>query len=124
VPETLAKAKERKRRTRQAAHRAEAVRVLQIGEATCRYAAATLANGVSPEEAREAALFVAGELTAMAAALRRLTRLGPAERRALARQLEALGLGTHAISQQLGVHERTTRYYLTGKPGYASGRKS
>ena len=68
----------RRRLPREAARRREAATILQIGEATCRYGAAQLLNGLGAAEAREAAVFVAGELELTAAALRRLTRLsGP-----------------------------------------------
>ena len=66
--------------------------MLQIGEATCRYAASQLLNGLGPDEARETAVFVAGELELVAEALRRLTRLGPAERRVRAVQLRGAGV--------------------------------
>jgi hypothetical protein len=120
VPESAEKSAERKRRARIADRRRRAVNILNITEATSRYGASQLANGIGPAEARTLALELAAELTAAADSLRRLTRIGPAERRVLARQLAALGLGTLEISRQLGVSERCTRYYLTGKPGYAS----
>jgi hypothetical protein len=114
MPETDA---ERKATARESARRREAMHVLQIGEVTCRYAAARLGNGASPAEARETALFVAGELTEMAAALRRLTRLAPAERKMLARQLAALGVPTRTIAMRLGVDPRCVRYYVSGRQG-------
>jgi hypothetical protein len=117
MPESPEAAAGRKRRARAAERRREAVTVLAIGEATCRYGAARLADGASPEEARETALFIAGELTAIAGALRRLTRLGPAERRGVARSLANLGTPTKAIAQQLGVDPRCVRFYLNGRQG-------
>ena len=97
--------------------------MLRITEATCRYAAAQLGNGADPGEARATAVFVAGELAEVAAALRRLTRLGPAERRALAAQLAALGMGPARIAVRLGVSERCARYYVAGRSsrGRAAG---
>jgi DNA-directed RNA polymerase specialized sigma24 family protein len=115
VPESAERAAERKRLARRAADRRAAVTMLQIGECTMRYAAVQLGNGISAAEARETALFVAGELTAMAEALRRLTRLGPDERRALAVQLAALGFTQRQIATRLGVSERAVRYYVTGR---------
>jgi hypothetical protein len=126
VPEPATVTAERKRLAREAARRREAVTMLQISAATCTYAASQLGNGTSPDEARDTALFVAGELTAMAASLRRLTRMGLAERRALARQLAGLGWPTRQIAAQLGVSDRAVRYYVAGRvcPGRAglSGR--
>ncbi len=86
--------------------------MLQISEATCRYAAAQLGNGTSPAEARETALFVAEQLTAVARSLRRLTRPGAAERRReerreLARKLRAEGLPVRVIAARLGVTHPT-----------------
>ena len=51
----------------------------------------------------------------MAEALRRLTRLGPAERRVLAVQLARLGWTRRAIAARLGVSERAVFGYL--RPG-------
>ncbi len=86
--------------------------MLQIAECTCRYAAGQIGNGTGPAEARETALFVAGELVVVAEALRRLTRLGPAERRARAVQLVSLGWDKHRVAAQLGISDRTMRNYL------------
>ena len=90
--------------------------MLQIGEATCRYGASQLLNGLGPEEARETAVFVAGELELLAEALRRLTRLGPAERRERAVQLVGLGWSRPRIARHLGVSERVLRNYLRPRP--------
>jgi predicted transcriptional regulator len=90
--------------------------MLAIAEATCRYAAAQLGNGIGPAEARAAALFTAGELELVAGALRRLTRLDGPQRRALAVKLHALGIGTRQIAATVGVSERSVRYYLAGRP--------
>ena len=89
--------------------------MLQIGEATCRYAASQLLNGLGPEEARETAVFVAGELELVAEALRRLTRLGPAERRERAVQLAGLGWSRPRVARYLGVSERVLRNYLRSR---------
>jgi len=86
--------------------------MLRIAAKTCDYGAARLGNGASPEEARETALFVAGELVAVADGLRRLTRLDPAARRALAVQLGNLGVPTIEIARRLGVDPRCVRYYM------------
>lgn len=91
--------------------------MLQISEATCRYAAVQLGNGVTPAEARETALFVAAELETMAGALRRAVRLRPAERRALAVRLAGLGMGTKQIAATVGVSERAVWDYLHGAAG-------
>jgi hypothetical protein len=106
---------ERKRAARAAERRREAVTMLQIAECMCRYAAARLGNGADPAEARATALEAAGELVAVADALRRLTRLDPAARRALAVQLAALGWPTRQIAMQLGVDPRCVRYYVAGR---------
>ena len=92
MPESAGAA--RKRLSREAARRRGAVTVLQIAECTARYGASVLANGASPDEARAAAVEVAAELATIAETLRRLTRLGPSERRERAVQLAALGWET------------------------------
>lgn len=112
MPESSA---ERKRLARRAADRRQATNLLQIGECGCRYAASVLANGASPSEARAVATEMAGELTAIAEGLRRLTRVGPAERRTLAAQMAGLGLTTKQIADRLGVSERCARYYVAGR---------
>lgn len=88
--------------------------MLQITESTVRYAIARLADGASPAESRETALFVSGELEVMASALRRLTRLRPAERRVLAAQLTSLGMSRREVADRLGVSDRSVRKYLAG----------
>jgi hypothetical protein len=115
VPESLERAAERKTLTREAVRRRAAVDTLRIGESMCGYAAAQLANGLSPAAARRAALDVAGELELMAVELRRLTRLRPDERRGLAVQLAALGLPTRRIAAVVGVSDRSVRYYVRGR---------
>jgi hypothetical protein len=117
VPEPAATSAERKALARAAERRRQAVTMLQIAECTCRYAAGQLGDGITPEQARETALFVAGELAAVADGLRRLTRLDPAARRALAVQLGNLGVPTIEIARRLGVDPRCVRYYVAGRRG-------
>jgi hypothetical protein len=101
-----------KRLMREAARRRQAVATLRVAEATCAYAAAQLADGLSPEQARAAAAEMAGVLAATAEALRRSVRLGLAERRVLARQLAGLGLSKHEVAVRLGVSDRAVFGYL------------
>jgi hypothetical protein len=118
VPESAEQSANARRKTaaREAERRRRAVTMLQISEATCRYAgSALLANGTGPAEARATVLFVAGELELVAAGLRRLTRLSGAERRVLAVRLAALGWPTRRIAAQLGVSDRAVRYYVRGR---------
>ena len=90
--------------------------MLALVECTARYGASTLANGASPDDAAETAVFVAEQLEAMAVALRRLAAPdGPAERRAQARRLAALGLPPPTIAARLGVSERSVRGYVAGR---------
>lgn len=100
-----------KRLLREAARRREAVNLLRIAECMCRYAASELGNGLGPAEARAAAAEAAGELAMVAESLRRLTRLGPAERRARAVQLAALGWSKHRVAVALGVSDRAVQAY-------------
>ena len=86
--------------------------MLQIAECTCRYGASVLANGAGPGEARAAALEAAEELAVVAESLRRLTRLSGPERRVRAFQLAAAGWSKPRIAVQLGVSDRTVRYYF------------
>jgi DNA-directed RNA polymerase specialized sigma24 family protein len=96
--------------------RRQAAAELRLTAGLAAYAAAQLADGLDPGRARQAALETAGELEAVASSLRRLTRLRPGERRALARQLAGLGLSTQQIARQLGVSDRAVRYYVRGRP--------
>ena len=113
VPESAAPSARSTVLTREAARRREAVTMLRITEATARYASVQLSNGIGPAEARETALFVAGELTAVARRLRRLARpSAPAERRRnerreVARRLRGEGLPVRVIAARLGVTHPT-----------------
>jgi hypothetical protein len=118
VPEPAER--DRKRRAYEAVRRREAVTMLRVAEAMCGYAASQLADGLSPEEARAAAIEAAGELAALAAGLRRLTRLRPADRRVLAAQLAALGLSRREVAGHLGVSDRAVRGYLARSNGHTS----
>jgi DNA-directed RNA polymerase specialized sigma24 family protein len=105
----------RRRLPREAARRREAAGILRVSEATCGYAAGQLSNGLDPAEARETALFVAGELELAAAALRRLTRLSGPERRRLAVQLVGLGWSKHQAAVRLGVSDSAVRGWLRSR---------
>jgi hypothetical protein len=120
VPEPAAQSAERKRCAREAARRREAVNVLRIAENTCGYAAGQIGNGAGPGEAREVAVFVAGELELVAEALRRLTRLEPGERRVMAAKLAGLGFGRREIAARLGVSERAVFGYLRHGAGQST----
>ena len=113
----------RRRLPREAARRRQAVATLRLAEAVARYAADQMANGLAPEQARAAAIDAAGELAELAALLRKLTRLGPAERRELALELGGLGWDKHRIAVRLGLSDR--RCGTTSGPGprRASGRR-
>jgi DNA-directed RNA polymerase specialized sigma24 family protein len=80
-----------------------------VAGGTIGYAVAQLSDGLSPEQAREAAVEAAVELEAVAAALRRLTRMGPADRRRLARLMVGSGMTQREVAVRLGVAERTVR---------------
>lgn len=73
-------------------------------------------TAVPPAEARGAAMEAAAELAVVADTLRRLTRFGPAERRALAAKLAGLGWTRRQIAERLGVGERAVRTYLRRGP--------
>jgi hypothetical protein len=115
VPESAAKSAERKALARAAERRRQAVGMLQVAECGCRYAISVLSNGTGPEEARGVAMEMAAELTEVAEALRRLTRLSGPERRALAVQLSGLGVPTRRVAAMVGVCERSVRYYVAGR---------
>ncbi len=106
---------------REVARRREAVGMLRLAESIAGYAAGQLVNGLSPEQARRAALDAAGELDAVAGKLRRLAvaRLDVAERRALAVELAGSGMSPRQIAEQIGVAPSTVCDYLSGRSGMA-----
>ena len=112
VPETAEQTARRKRAAYEAARRRSAVTLLGIAECTCRYGASQLSNGASPAEAAATMAFVTGELAEVAAALRRLERLTPAQRQARAAQLTALGMTREEVGRRLGVSSKSVRKYL------------
>jgi hypothetical protein len=105
---------EQKRLMREAAARRRAADLLRVTEATCAYAGRQLSNGIGPEEARRVGLDAAEELAEAARMLRRLTRLSAAERKAEAARLRALGFGTQAIADRLGVSMHSAWNYSRG----------
>jgi DNA-binding NarL/FixJ family response regulator len=102
--------------TREAARR-QAVATLHLASAIADYAARSIADGLSPQQARAATADAAAELAELAALLRRLTELDldPAGRRALAVQLAADGLSHRRIAAQIGRSKRTVWGYLHGR---------
>ena len=113
MPESAEKSAQRKRRVREASRRRDAVARLRLGSAVCDYTARQISNGLTPEQAQEAAIEAAAELAGLVLALRRLTALGgPAERRRQARRLHGLGMSGRQIASALGVSERVTYLYL------------
>ena len=115
MPESARRHAERKARARPAGRRWQAADALRIAEAVAGYAARQVGNGLAPEEARRAVLEAAAELELMAVELRQLARLDGPERRALARQLAGLGMGTKRIAATVGVSETTARHYVKGR---------
>lgn len=89
--------------------------LLNISGGVLIHATRRLGNGLPPEQARAVVVEAAGELAVLAAELRKLTRLGPAERRALAVQLVALGMTRHEAAIRLGVSDRAVTNYLAGR---------
>ena len=106
----------RMRRTREARRRRQAIAELRVAEATIRYTAARLSNGLSPEQAREAMVDLSSELAVLAEALRHLARLAPEERVRLARLWTGLGMSRVEVARRLGCSERTV-WRWTGCPG-------
>jgi hypothetical protein len=100
---------------REVERRRRAAAELRLAATMASYAAHQVGNGLTPDEARRELLVAAGELEAVAAAVRRAVRLRPVERRALAAQLHALGWNTAQIARQIGVSPRCVRYYVTGR---------
>jgi hypothetical protein len=107
--------RESKARMRAEARRREAATLLRLIENTAGYAARQLANGLSPAQARLAAIDAAGELEMAAAALRRLARLPARQRAALAALWAGRGMGTHEIAVRLGVSDHTAWHYRNGR---------
>lgn len=125
MPESAAQPARRETLTGDAARR-RAVTVLRLAEAVAGYAAGQLADGLSPEQARQAALDVAGELELVAARLRGLAGLAglsTAERRVLTVRLVASGMSQRQAAERLGVSRRTIavdlrqRAPFSGPPG-------
>jgi DNA-binding NarL/FixJ family response regulator len=116
VPESAEAKAARKALARAAERRRLAVRELRLAESLCGYAAGQLANGLSAEQARLAALETAGELVAVAAVLRRAAWTTTADRRRLAAVMAGRGLPTKQIADRLGVSDWTVRAYLRGRP--------
>jgi DNA-binding CsgD family transcriptional regulator len=112
VPDTAEQTARRKRAAYEAARRREAANMLRIMACTCAYACERLSDGASPAEAAETMAFVTGELGDLAAALRRLERLSPAQRRVRAAQLTRLGMSREEVGRRLGVSARSVRKYL------------
>jgi DNA-directed RNA polymerase specialized sigma24 family protein len=114
VPEpALSPDAQRMRLVHAAARRREAVTALRIAESTCSYLAGQLADGLSPAEARSAALETSVELVAVAEVLRRAVRLSRDERRVLAAKMMAPGrMSARQVADRLGVSERTVWRYL------------
>ena len=122
MPESAQSAARRKALARAVERRRRAVTELLLAESLCAYAADQIGNGLSAEQARLAALEMAGELTAVAAVLRRVGWLTVAERRALAVQFHRFGMPTRQIADRLGVSDRSVRNYVNGRrvPGRLS----
>lgn len=109
----LSPAAERMRLARSARRRRDAVAALRLAAVTAGYAADQLADGLSPAEARVAALDASAELVELAEVLRRAVRLSRAERQKLAVLWIELGhLSRREIAGRLGVSERTVWRYL------------
>lgn len=112
VPESAPESAARKALARAAVRRRDAVTMLRVAEAACGTAAGQLGDGLGPVQARRVAVETAAELSTVAAALRRLAALRPAERRALAVRLSSLGMSRREVAAWVGVSERTVWDYL------------
>lgn len=99
---------------REAGRRREAASLLRLVAATAGYTSHQLGNGLTPAQARQAAVEAAGELEAAASSLRRLARPPLAERKAMARLLAGTGMSWPEMARRLGVCERTAHRY-TGR---------
>jgi DNA-binding CsgD family transcriptional regulator len=107
---------ERRAAGRDADRRRQAADELRLAASLAEYAAGQIGNGLTPGQARRAAVEAAGELEAAAAAVRRLARLRLAERRAVAKLLAAQGMSRVEIARRLGVSDRAVYYYVRGRP--------
>lgn len=96
----------------EAQRRREAAELLAIIAATASYSSHQLGNGLTPQEARQAAAEAAGELADAAAALHRLAVPSPVRRRQMARELAGCGMRRREIAWRLGIAEETVRRYL------------
>jgi hypothetical protein len=112
VPESAEAKARRKALARAVERRRRAVAELRLAESLCGYCADQLGNGLSAEEARLATVEAAAELAEVAVVLRRLARLDPAGRRALAVRLAGLGMGQTEIAVRVGVSQPTVWGYL------------
>jgi DNA-binding CsgD family transcriptional regulator len=112
VSETAEQTARRKRLAYEAARRRSAVNLMRIMSCTLDYASERLSNGASPAEAAETMEFVTGELAEVAAALHRLERLSPAQRRVRAVRMTQLGMSREEVGRRLGVSTKTIRNYL------------
>ena len=109
----------------QAAHRQQAIRALRFIESGAGYAAGQLANGLTPEQAQEAVLEMAAELSRTAEHLGGLageSRLPDVDRRALATWLSGLGVPRREIAGRLGVPVGVVKNYLRQPPVKAPRR--
>jgi DNA-binding NarL/FixJ family response regulator len=121
VPESFELAAVRDARARAAARR-RAADVLRLAAAVAGYAAGQVSDGLSPVEAQCATWQAAEELTAIVVQLRRLGRVDPAGRRALALELAGAGVPRREIADRLGVTPSTVRGYLRSPAPAASSR--
>ena len=101
----------------EAGHRRQAVATLRLAEAVARYAAARVADGIGPEEARLAVWDAAEELDDLAVLLRRLAGSRTPGRRAAARELASAGLPRREIADRLRVTQGVVRGYLRAGSG-------
>jgi hypothetical protein len=105
-PELVDQARERSRRRR-------AVVLLRVVAAEAAYASEQMADGLSPEQARDAALEMAAELEEAAGKLRAAVRLrSPGQRRTMARLWAGQGMPTKRIAAAAGVTVRQVQKYL------------
>jgi hypothetical protein len=106
-----------KRAAREAERRREAAALLRLMASACGYSAEQISNGMSPAQARQAVVEMAGEFAVAALSLRRLVRLPARERASRAAFLAAQGLGTTEIATRLGVSPHTAWNYQRGRRG-------